>query len=565
MKFSEMPYERIDIEKTKAALLDCVSRFESADSFAQAEDVFLEVEKLSSKIDTMYSLAYVRHEINTEDEFYSAETDFMDEALPLLQESVQQWSMAQLKSKFRPQFEEKYGKLMFSNIEIQLKTFSPEIVPELQEENRLTTEYTKLLASAQIPFEGGVYTLSQLSPFKQDPDDTRRLKAWEADGLFYEQNGQKLDELYDRLVAVRNRMAKKLGYDNYIELGYYRMNRNSYDKHDVERFRTAVRAHLVPVAAKIYEQQAERIGKAYPMNFADAALSFRSGNPKPQGTPEDILSHGRRFYHELSAQTAEFIDFMYEGELLDVLSRKGKAGGGFCISLPDYKAQFIFANFNGTAHDVEVITHEAGHAFAGYICRDIVPMENRQPTLEACEVHSMSMEFFAWPWAEGFFGKDKDKFLYSHLSGALTFIPYGTLVDHFQHEVYERPEMTPMERHELWKELLGVYMPWIKLGEIPFYGDGRGWQRQMHIYERPFYYIDYCLAQTVALQFWTLMQKDMEDAWARYMSLVRLGGTKTFTELVAAASLDTPFGDDALITVSKAAEEWLDGADLSSL
>jgi len=565
MKFNDMVYERIDIEKTKAKLSDCISRFEKAESFAQAESVFLEVEKLSSKIDTMYSLAYVRHEINTEDEFYSAEADFMDEALPLLQESIQQWSIAQLKSQFRPQFEEKYGRLMFSNIEIQLKTFSSEIVPELQEENRLTTEYTKLLASAQIPFEGGVYTLSQLAPFKQDTDDGRRLRAWEADGLFYEKNGQRLDELYDRLTAVRDRMAKKLGYKDYIELGYYRMNRNSYDKDDVDKFRAAVRKHLVPVAEKIFRQQAERIGKACPMNFADAALSFRSGNPKPQGTPDDILAQGRKFYHELSAETAEFIDFMYRDELLDVLSRRGKAGGGFCISLPDYRAQFIFANFNGTAHDVEVITHEAGHAFAGYTCRDIVPMENRQPTLEACEVHSMSMEFFAWPWSEGFFGADTDKFLYSHLSGALTFIPYGAMVDHFQHEVYERPDMSPAQRHEVWKELLKVYMPWIKLGELPFYGDGRSWQRQMHIYERPFYYIDYCLAQTVALQFWALMQKDMNDAWSRYMNLVKLGGTRTFTELVAAAGLDTPFGDDALDTISKAAEKWLHCADLSSL
>ena len=320
-------------------------------------------------------------------------------------------------------------------------------------------------------------------------------------------NGEKLDEIYDRLTALRDRMAKKLGYENFIQLGYYRMNRNSYDKNEVEKFRAAVRKYLVPLAAKIYEEQAGRIGKPYPLSYADTALEFRSGNPKPQGAPEDILAQGRKFYHELSEETAEFIDFMYEGELLDVLSRKGKAGGGFCISLPDYRAQFIFANFNGTAHDVEVITHEAGHAFAGHICRDIVPMENRQPTLEACEVHSMTMEFFAWPWAEGFFGQDTKKFLYSHLSGALTFIPYGTMVDHFQHLIYERPEMTPSERHEVWRELTGVYMPWIRLGEIPFYGDGHAWQRQMHIYERPFYYIDYCLAQTVALQFWALMQK----------------------------------------------------------
>ncbi len=561
MKFKDMKYERVNIEETKAAVADAIKLFCEAESFEKADRVFLQVEKIASKIDTMFSLAYVRHEIDTADEFYSAEVEFMDENLPLLQETLQEWNKAELNSKFRADFEKKYGKLLFLNIEMQLKTFSPEIIPELQEENRLTTEYTKLIASAQIPFEGGVYTLSQLSPFKQDLDDTRRLNAWKADGGFFSLNREKLDELYAKLTAVRDRMAKKLGYKNYIELGYYRMNRNSYNKDDVEKFRAAVREYLVPVAAEIYKEQSKRLGKSYPMNFADVALMFRSGNPRPQGTHEGILKHGNKFYHELSSETAEFIDFMFENELMDVLSRKGKAGGGFCTSLPDYKSPFIFANFNGTSGDVEVITHEAGHAFAGYTCRDIVPMENQQPSLESCEIHSMSMEFFAWPWAEGFFGPDTDKFYYSHLSGALTFIPYGTMVDHFQHEVFERPEMTAEERHSVWQELMKTYMPWIKLGEIPFYGEGRGWQRQSHIYERPFYYIDYCLAQTVALQFWALMQKDMKDAWKRYMDLVRLGGTKTFTELVGAAGLDTPFGSGALKTVSKAAEDWLENAD----
>ena len=114
------------------------------------------------------------------------------------------------------------------------------------------------------------------------------------------------------------------------------------------------------------------------------------------------------------------------------------------------------------------------------------------------------------------------------------------MVDHFQHIVYENPDMTPAQRHEVWKELLGVYMPWMKLGEIPFYGDAKGWQRQSHIYERPFYYIDYCLAQTVALEFWNLMQADRAGAWKKYLGLVKLAGTRTFTELVASAGLDTP-------------------------
>ena len=386
-----------------------------------------------------------------------------------------------------------------------------------------------------------------------------------SDGAIY-LNGEKLDEIYDKLVAIRTRMAKKLGFDNYIPLGYLRMQRNCYDQKDVEAFRASVRENLVPVAEEVCKKQAERLGVQYPLSFADEALFYRSGNARPVGTADDILANGRKFYHELSPETAEFIDVMLDSELMDVVAKKGKVGGGYCTSLPDYKVPFIFSNFNGTQGDVEVITHEAGHAFAGYMARNIVPTECQWPSLESCEIHSMSMEFFAWPWAGDFFGDQQDKFRYKHLSAALTFIPYGTMVDHFQHIVYEKPEMTPAERHAVWKELLGVYMPWMKLGsEIPFYGDGEGWQRQLHIYVNPFYYIDYCLAQTVALQFWARIQKDKDDAWKHYMAYTRQGGSRVFTELLKNADLDSPFEESCLRGVCEEAKAWLDSYDLTGI
>lgn len=565
MKFKDMPYKRPDIERLCAQLTDLTAKIKVADSFEEAERIFLKVDEIGRHYGTMATLAYIRHEIDTKDEFYDEEKKFLDENDPVLEEYTHKWSLTLLETRFRSQFEEKYGNLLFLNTEIGIKTFSPKIIKELQEENTLVTDYTKLLAAAEISFEGDTYTLSQLTPLKQDVSDERRLKAWEADAGFFSKNGRELDRIYDRLVALRDAMAKKLGYNDFVELGYYRMTRNSYNRNDIEKFREAVIKHLVPVADSIYRRQAHRLGKQYPMNFVDNALEFRSGNPKPVGDPQQILSHGSRFYHELSPETTKFINFMYENELLDVLSRTGKAGGGFCADIPDFKSPFVFANFNGTSHDVEVITHEAGHAFAAYIARDIVPYDLQSPTNEACEVHSMSMEFFSWPWAEGFFGTDTEKFRYAHLSGALTFIPYGTMVDHFQHIVYEKPDMTPENRHGAWRELLGIYMPWVKLGEIPFYGEGKGWQRQSHIYSTPFYYIDYCLAQTVALQFWALMMEDRQEAWSAYMDYTRPGGTKTFTELVSVAGLSSPFSGDALAGVCKKAAEWLDDLDLSKI
>ena len=565
MKFSEMQYTRPDLDQIRAEGGALIEKLKNAASADEAAQIYLDWDKMSAHIDTMFTLAYIRHSINTEDAFYDKEIEFLDENMPHLQELSVGMMKVMLESPFRPQLEERFGALMFRNAEIQLKTFDPAIIPDMQEENKLTTEYAKLLASAQIDFQGEKRTLAQMTPFKESADDETRRAAWQAEGEYYAANRAKLDQLYDDLTALRTRMGRKLGYENYVQLGYYRMQRNDYTKEDVERFRDAVRRYVVPLADRLYREQAKRIGVPYPLTFADAALSFRSGNARPAGTADDILAHAREMYHEMSPETAEFIDVMLENELMDVLAKKGKEGGGYCTGIADYKVPFIFANFNGTQGDVEVVTHEAGHAFAGYQARDIVPSCLQSPTMESCEIHSMSMEFFAWPWAEGFFKGDTQKFYYGHLAGAITFIPYGTMVDHFQHIVYENPDMTPDERHAAWKKLLGEYMPWLALDGSPTYGEGKGWQRQHHIYESPFYYIDYCLAQTVALQFWAKIQQNREDAWKRYMALVSEGGRKTFSGLVETAGLATPFGSDALREVAETATAWLDNFDKSAL
>ena len=566
MKFKDMPYERISVESIKEEMKTLIQKLKEAKDFEEADALFLENEKLQGHVFTMSSLAQVRHSINTEDKFYDEEKNYWNNAYPQIQEFNQEWTKALLDSPFKDNFAKKYGNIMFLNAEIDLKTFSPEIIPMMQEENELTTAYEKLLAGAQIPFEGKIYTISQMSPFKNDKDDARRLAAWKAEGQWYKDNQGELDRLYDKLVHLRDQMGKKLGYTDFTELGYYRMRRNCYDKQDVQKFREAVQKYVVPVAAKIYERQAERLGKSYPLSYADAAIEFRSGNPKPKGNPDEIVASGKKFYDWLSPETSEFFNHMIDDELMDLLSTKGKQGGGYCTSFQDYKTPFIFANFNGTQHDIEVITHEAGHAFAAYLNRNRVPYECIWPSLEACEVHSMSMEFFAEAFSQEFFGEDAGKYNYSHLAGALCFIPYGTMVDHFQHIMYENPNLSPAERHAKWKELVQIYQPWLKLdGEIPFYSEGEGWQRQHHIYSSPFYYIDYCLAQAVALQFWNLIQKNQKEAWQHYMAYTKQGGSVVFTKLLKNAGLESPFQESCLRGICDTAAKYLADYDLSGI
>ena len=558
-----MPYKRPDTAVIREAAEKTVFALKNAPDAEAAKKAYDDFSVVSDSYATMYTLASIRHSINTLDEFYDKEISFFDEEAPLAQEYFQNVSKALAESPFRPELEKIWGSLMFKNIDISLKAFSPEMIPELQEENRLKTEYQKLIASAQIPFDGETLTLSRLTPYKQSADDDKRHRAWAVESEFFSSHAAELDDIYDKLTALRTKMGVKMGYENYVDLGYCRMGRNDYTKEDIAEFRESVIKYLVPAAEKVYKAQAERTGVPYPLKYSDTHLFARSGNALPKGNSNDILAAGKKFYTELSPETAEFIEFMYDNELLDVLSRDGKAAGGYCTDIPDYKAEFIFANFNGTAGDVEVITHEAGHAFAGYTARDIYPSDNKSPTMESCEIHSMSMEFFAWKWAEDFFGDQADKFRCQHLSDALKFIPYGTMVDHFQHIVYENPSLTPEERHAEWRRLTGIYMPWIELDGSPFYGEGRAWQRQSHIYENPFYYIDYCLAQAASLGFWALMQEDFEGAWERYLKLVRCGGTKTYSGLIAEAGFPSPFKGETMKNIAEAAEKWLDAHPLN--
>ena len=564
--FKDMPYERPNLDDAKAAYAAATAKLKDAATFEEADAAFLEKDQLDRHYSTLGTLVEIRHSIDTRDEFYDKEATFWNESQPELSALEDAFAEVLLASPFRSQLAEKYGDLMFRQAEQQRRTFSPAIMDDMKRENLLVQDYDKLIASAQIEFEGNTYTLSQLTPYKKSADDATRLAAWKAEGAWYKKQQPELDRLYDELVHVRHTMGTKLGYQNFLPLGYDRMGRLSYTKEDVERFREAVRTYVVPLADRVYRAQAERLGVEYPLSFADEALTFRSGNPTPQGTPEDILNAGSTFYHELSPETDAFFSMMRERGLLDVLSTEGKSAGGYMTTIFDYKVPFIFANFNGTQGDVEVVTHEAGHAFSYFMNTDRVPAELSMPTSEACEVHSMSMEFLAWPWVEKFFGPDARKYRYAHLAGALTFIPYGTMVDHFQHEVYEHPEMTPAERHATWKRLLGTYMPWMRLdGEIPFYADGEGWQRQIHIYEWPFYYIDYCLAQTVALEVWALSQDDFKNAWEHYMAYTRQGGTKPFTDLVVDAGLTSPFDGSCLKDICEHASAWLDSFDLTGI
>jgi len=560
MNFNDYKYERIDIDAVKKQFEELIGSFSKADSAEKQCKIMDEVINLRNHIDTMITLVSIRHSINTADDFYDKENDYCDEISPLLYGFTTDFYKALVTSKFRKELEDKYGKFLFDQAECSLKTFNEEVIPQLQEENKLSSKYDKLIASAKIPFDGEERTLSQMAPYTQSKDRNVRKDAAKKVAEFFSAHKNDFDDIYDKLVKVRTEIAHKLGFKNYVELAYARLRRLDYNAQDVAGYRKQVLENIVPLHSELRERQAKRLG-IDKLKFYDEPIKFNSGNADPHGDPEWILNHGKTMYRELSKETDEFFTFMTENNLLDLLSKKGKNSGGYCTYIPDYKSPFIFANFNGTAHDVDVLTHEAGHAFQVYESRGYEVPEYLWPSYEACEIHSMSMEFLTWPWMGLYFENDEDKYKFIHLSEALLFIPYGVTVDEFQHWVYENPEATPEERRNKWLETEKKYLPTRDYGEIDELKEGIFWFRQGHIFGTPFYYIDYTLAQVCAFQFWIKSRENREKAWEEYLNLCRLGGSKSFFELMKAANLKNPFNEGTIASVIPKIREFLDSID----
>lgn len=564
MTFEKYVYVRPNVKEVEEKFQGALQKFYDASTVQEQELAMKEMNEIRNDFNTMSNLCYIRHTVDTNDEFYKREQEFFDEYSPVVKGFVTNYYKALVHSPFREQLEKKCGTQLFSLAECELKTYSDAVLEELQTENKLSSQYTKLLASAKILFEGEERTLSQLGPFMQHKSREMRKRAYEAYTGFMAEHDQELDEIYDKLVKVRTTIAKKLGFANFVELGYARMCRTDYNAEMVANFRQQVLDYIVPLASKLRERQEKRIG-VDKLKYYDENFEYATGNATPKGDAAWIIENGKNMYKELSKETDAFFTFMIENNLMDLVAKKGKAGGGYCSYIENYKAPFIFSNFNGTSGDIDVLTHEAGHAFQVYESRHFEIPEYYWPTYEACEIHSMSMEFFTWPWMERFFKEDTEKYYFTHLSSALLFLPYGVAVDEFQHYVYDNPDATPEERKQAWRTIEKKYLPHKDYEGNSYLERGGYWQRQGHIYNSPFYYIDYTLAQICAFQFWKRARENREEAWNDYVNLCRQGGSKSFLELVEVAKLQSPFADGCVESVVDEIQAWLDQVDDTKL
>lgn len=544
MKVSEMPYQRITVEEFKEKAEKIIAKIKAAKSAEDLKAARDEYNKISEDVDTAASLANCRFTLNTRDEFYNAEMDYYDNAMPLFSEIENEYKKAMLDSPYRAEAEKLINPRVFKGFEMSLKTFSPEVIEDLQAENALVTRYSKFMGELAFEFEGEKMPLSVLRGKLEDDSRDVRRKAAEAIGKTMEANAETFDEIFDGLVKIRTQIARKLGYKNFVELGYYRMGRVDYDEKMVAAFRKSVETDIVPAVAELKERIRNRLGLDKIMYYDDA-ISVTGEMPRPVIDTPAIFDNALKMYHDMKPEIGDFMQRMLDAEAFDVEARDGKFGGGYCTTFAKYKQPFILANFNGTSGDIDVITHEFGHALAAdYMFKYAQP---DYPTgMETHECHSMSMEFLCHKYMDKFFGESTEKYRYKHIVDAISFIPYGVIVDEFQHCVYGNPDLTPAERKAEYLKLEEKYRPYLSFEGIPYLEKGTRWQYQMHIYESPFYYIDYCIAQCVALAFLGLSRENFDDALEKYVEFLKKTGGISLGELIEGAGFESPFNEGSL-------------------
>ena len=559
MKFNEMTYTRPDIDALLSRCRELAAKAAAAPDGDALVRLYYEQSEAFAEYNTAANLANIHYTCDTRDAYWKAEQDFFDANGPAVTNASVEISRAFLANPHVDALTEKFGTTCVAGMKNAVLSMDDRTVELQQQFNALVSRYQQIYGGALVELDGKQLTIPQLGPYKEDLDPAVRRAAYEAEAGYFDAHRTELDELYGQIVQNLNAQARVMGYHDYSELSYVRMNRIGYGPEEIRKFRDQVANDVVPQLQKVMALRAKRTGIAHPA-FTDLPILFRDGNPKPIPGYKARMDAARTMYHELSPETAEFIDFMQDNELFDVESRPGKMSGGYMTSLPSYKAPFIFANWNDTSGDVDVLTHECGHAFEGYVAeRDpAIPADLECPGMESAEIHSMAMEFLTAPWHHLLFGKDTDKYALLHAEDSFVFLAYGCEVDEFQHIMYQNPDLTPDERNAEWLKLEKKYRPWIDFDNLPFYGRGAGWQRQLHIYECPFYYIDYCLSTMAALQFFLLSLTDHKDAWARYLRLVRRAGTASYTELLETAGLKVPFEEGSIKGIAQQMTDWLE-------
>lgn len=559
MTFSALPYKRPDFAALSGFLAESTEKMKHAGS-EEALALLDEVIEALQHFESQYQIAYIRNSIDTGDSFYDGEIAFFNETLPHLELAKKPFFEAALASPALPVMKEKYGDLYFTRLERKQRLADPRIVDDQVAESRLVQEYCRITASASADFRGESLNFYGLLKKMQDADRNVRREAMTCWSGLYQSIAGRLDEIYTEMLDIRQRMAKTLGFASFEDLIFLQMERFDYTKEDIARYREEIVRYVVPAAAQIFKEKKEALHLDQ-LHFYDESAPGPDGDTDPVGSAPELVEKARQLYCRLSPETGEFFDFMTDHEMFDLVSRPGKATGGYCTFIPDEKAPFIFSNFNGTAADVDVLTHEAGHAFQSYTAsRAGVPFDVVFPTAESAEIHSMSMELLTYPDIALFFGDDPVKaqrYRRTHLQEAVCSVPYIACVDEFQEVVYRDNLTAAADRRALWHRLEQKYLPWRDYDGDEFLAGGGFWMQKLHIFTIPFYYVDYSLAQMSAFEYFLRAEDDRAAAFRDYLALCRAGGRYSYLKLLSIGGLHSPLAAGTVEQIMKKLRRYI--------
>ena len=451
----------------------------------------------------------------------------------------------------------RYGTLLRS-LKQEVKLFRAENIPLQTEVTKLDQQYSEINGAMTVQFDGTERTLPQMARFLEETDRARREASWRVVAERRLQDVTKIDAIYDEMLKLRAKMASNAGYPNFRDFQHDRLQRFDYTPAHCAAFHEAVEKTCVPLARRMQERRAKALGLTA-LRPWDLKVDVKGRSPlRPFEGADQLVERTSKVYHRMDSELAQMFDSMRGGGCLDLDSRKGKAPGGYQYQRQLSRVPFIFMNAAGMHRDLTTMVHEAGHAFHSLLSKDDPILAYRGSPMEFAEVASMSQELLTLPYLEEFFSKpDAERARRELLEGVISMLPWIAQIDAFQHWVYLHPGHTSAERTKAWLDLdarFGGALDWSGIEA----SRAHMWQRQLHLFGMPFYYIEYGIAQLGALQLWLASKKSEKDALAAYKRALTLGGSKPLPELFAAAGLRFDFGPATVQSLMDAVGAELD-------
>ena len=539
-KFSDLQYKETDYQSLAKMILDLTEKAKKADSPSSLEEVLKIYDTEMGEVGYNYTLSYIHSSLDSSDSFWQealqkeSKGNAMLDTTPLLK--------AILENKYFSSLEEKYGPVLRDKLNKSISTGS-KAQNERAEEGDLVSKYQREKAMVRINYKGKELSEGEVIPLFESPIREERIQSRKAVAKAFLEKKELFGSMLERLISLRDTIAKENGFSNYLEYMDINYSRIGYGEKEMDAFVSEVKEYVVPVLSHIFEETRKRLGLEE-MTVADISLMFVDGNAKPSGGADVLKEAAKKMYKALSPEMEAFFTGMLDSHSIDVDFSPNKVSGmGFCTDLKKGMYPFVFGNLDGTSWDVTVFTHEVGHAWQSYASDQNLDLTLfREMPLDAVEIPSKTMELFSYPFAEEFFGKDGDKFRFAHFRNAVKEIVAYTSVHELNTWIYTHVGASFDEINEKWMEIQSSYYPNVSYGEMEEEEKkGAGLLRNMGIFMFPRYLISYVFSEMCAIDLFMEYLKDKDKALDSYNRLCRVGGSKSYPEILSAAGLEPSY------------------------